>query len=326
MRQLVILCFFIGLCLLPKLTNGQETDSLFFKNDSLVDHSINRGDSLLGTYKHQRLAPEPFMKARIHYTNDFVKRFNDLVGPDNDSINGHHDHAARKQRIWKLFDLEDDRLIRNSSSNSVYKYVVDQFLYEVCESFKPGTLIAPNENMYAEVRGSAIWKQQTHEYKMYLKKERAGSNWLWEIISIDAPFLLTSTGTLDKDTTTKNVSKFIPPNAHEMNFMALFKHLNAGQSINYFIDDSYPNDSLLNTFAYFHSNGQLRPQTLEISSLWINTPMRWLIQLRQFNRDSDNSGWLISDLCRSSETTCLPKGLHNKIRNTFISNNRGVEK
>ncbi|WP_247236590.1 hypothetical protein [Telluribacter sp. SYSU D00476] len=311
---------------MPFIASGQETDSLFFKNDSTGSHSLQKKDTVQGNYKSQRLAAEPFMKARVHYTNDFVRRFNDLVGPDNDSINGPHDHTARKQRIRQLFDLEDSRLASSGGSTNVYKYLIDQFLFEICDSFKPKQLIDANENMYAEVRGLAIWKNQTHEYKMYLKKDRIGSNWLWQIIGLDAPFLMTDKTTYGKDSVTKSSSRFIPPNAHEMNFMALHKHLNAGLSIKYFIDDAYHGDSSLNAFAYYHTIGQLRPQTLEISSLWIYTPMGWLIQLRQFNRDSDNSGWLISDLCRLTESICLPKGLQHKVKDTFISNGRGVEK
>lgn len=277
---------------------GQETDSLFFRPDSLLVPAVGQAKSGQPGVVHRRESADPFMQTRIAYTGDFIRRLNDPGGSD----------SQRSVRIRLLFDNEDPRLTRRETGG--YDHLIDRFIDDMGAAVT-GLPTDPNEQLYAVVGGRVTWQQQEHPITFCLKKHRTDLNWAWEIIGAETKVPLsaadpTELSTRHREKPPPDSAVFIAPNAHELNFMGLAKQLRAGQPLESFIGEASANDPQLTTVAHHLATGRLRLETLLTTTLWLNTQRGWWLQLRQFNRDSDNSGWLISDLCRTDDGHCLP--------------------
>lgn len=316
MKQIVPLWLLASLLLPAWQTRGQETDSAFFAIDSLTAPLVGRSAEAPRRVTHQRVTAEPFMTSRVHFTSDFIRQFTDQT-PDRDNRWPTGTQQTRQERIRALFDREDSRLERRTmGEKSGYARLVDQFVADVSDGQQTLGVADLNEQLYAEVTGRVTWQQQDHALTLYLKKSRSGADWCWAIIGAKTQVLLPDAGLIDQMTNRRDSLVFIPPNAHELNFMGLAKHLRSGNELGQFIHTASADDPQLKVIAGGLATGQLRLQALLMTTLWLNTPLGWVLQLRQFNRETDNAGWLISDLCRSGDATCLPPVLHR-----FMTNN-----
>lgn len=313
MKRVATVWIVVGLWLSAWQTRGQETDSLFFQPDSLAA-TLTSPEKSTRPAVVQRVAAESFMTARVHFTGDFIRRFYGQAGTGNPPM-------AREMQIRALFDNEDARLNRRpTGERSRYADLVDEFVADVCRVQPLPTPTDANE-WYAEVRGRVTWQHRERDFTLYLRKNRNGANWAWQMIGAEAAFLPPDGDAPDLTVIRRDSLVFIPPNAHELNFMGLAKQLRSGIGLGQFVDPALAHDPTLRGLAQRLADGQLRLPTLLTTTVSLTVPPGWLVQLRQFNRETDHSGWLISDLCRLGGPTCLPPVLQ-----PFMTNNHSLHK
>ncbi|MDQ1089708.1 hypothetical protein [Siphonobacter sp. SORGH_AS_1065] len=267
-------CF--GLLLFSITTQAQEADSLF------LQESTQAGGARV---RFQRLPAEGYMKTRLHLVSDFLKKLNDTTASEEYPVA----EIARSARLRELINTENTHL----SGDDLQRFI-DQIGAE--------KIANPQEHLYAEVLLETLNKGENRTLKVYLKKQKISNNWSWQLIGTEAFPPLDSSYSLEEKA---DSSQFIPPNAQELNFMAL-PGLFRKEISPFWAASARTNPDLL------AMNQQIKEGKLQIihsleTKLWLDTQLGWYLELRQLNRESENSGWLIHDLINDVKT--LPQAL-----------------
>ncbi|WP_420154355.1 hypothetical protein [Siphonobacter sp.] len=253
---------------------AQETDSLFLEN--------HRDTAAVSFAQIQRKPAEPFMKSRIHFMSDFFRKFNDTTALDENLA------AARHLRVLELMD---------ASVLASKAPLVQQCL----ETLGKQPIQTTQEGLYAEVSLQIRWQQDVRKVKLYLKKQQQAGNWSWQLLDVDTEWP-PSSGTLRPAT---DSLVFIPPNAHELNFMGLPRIMRAGVNFGSCI---HPARSLrLMALVRAIANQEAQVLLSLDSQLWWPIHQGWWLKIQSFSRETEPSGWLISDLGQSPQD--LPPAL-----------------
>lgn len=126
--------------------------------------------------------------------------------------------------------------------------------------------------------------------KLLILNRKVTNNYAkWVIRKVDAAFL-----NLPQKANTGNS---LPPNSHETDFISLKKALDKKNNFQTIVEESFKY-SQLSTFLYLISKGELKFQYVEkIKYLILDIP-NWAIAVQEYKRDSENSGWLISNISK----------------------------
>ncbi|PMD91462.1 hypothetical protein BWI97_21820 [Siphonobacter sp. BAB-5405] len=241
---------------------AQETDSLFLENHPDM--------AVVSFAQIQRKPAEAFMKSRIHFMSDFFMKFNDTTALDENP-------AARHLRILELMDA----LVLASKAP-----LVQQCL----ETLGKQPIQPTQEGLFAEVSLQIRWQQEVRKVKLYLKKQQQAGNWSWQLLDVDTEWP-PSSGTLMPAT---DSLVFIPPNAHELNFMGLSRIMRADVNFGSCI---HPDPSpRLTALVRAIANQEAQVLLSLDSQLWWPIHQGWWLKIQSFSRETEPSGWLISDL------------------------------
>ena len=204
------------------------------------------------------------MYFRVKQFNQFVERFNySRIFSDKKLDLIFKSQFNRSQCIEMLFNTQD---IRIDSLNKHYVpelvQLKDKFITTIIhDSLYLSTLL---HNVYVEAKCVILYRGKHQAIKLILEKfinEDDASG--WKIISSDANFL-----------DVKQIKTYIPPNSNETAFMKLI--------------DVFEN-AYNGSIAFKHC----KQQTYHVLSI-----DGWAFTVKDFNRDSKNSGWLIDDLLK----------------------------
>lgn len=218
----------------------------------------------------------------------FVKRFNmeeDQFGkvlPTNDK--NYHNAALRKSMLPGLFDKENPR-----TAGSLQQY----FITDVTNDKKPVFLNFLDENWFAEVSATFITsKGEEVNIVLYLTLEKAnkGSKWI-----LSNAYYNMFPSLFPKSDSVLEQQLFLHPMSHELDFMNLHKALEDQKNIQYYASQNYQPD-YLTLFFYQMKTGQLTFKEINSVKFHFFQIDNWYFELSYFNRNENNSGWLISNL------------------------------
>ena len=99
---------------------------------------------------------------------------------------------------------------------------------------------------------------------------------------------------------TANLKYFIHPMSHELDFMNLHKIFREPGNIDYYLESEYQPD-MLALFVMETKNNNLTFVSVDQVKFHFFQVPGWYFEVSYFNRNSMNSGWLISNILRVNE-------------------------
>lgn len=238
-------------------------------------------------------APLENMILQVKQLNEFIDRFNyknDFFGKPID--NNFIEQFPKEKYLPLLFDNEDKRTIKGSSEYSeTYLKTKEQFINQVLNNnlFKIDKL---SGKTYAVANCIITYKGKTNKTKILLKKHIAKNFVKWVIMDVYFESL-----NLEKNPGKLNS---LPPNSGETNFIGLSKALNAKENYHNLLSPDFEYNQT-SVFLFLASTNQIKFQYVKDLTFIFTDIDGWLIEVKEFNRDTQNSGWLISNILKNKE-------------------------
>jgi hypothetical protein len=232
---------------------------------------------------------------RVKQFSEFVDRFNfqkdflnNDIGPEFESI------ITRNDYILLLFNHDDKRLDPEVEDDT-YQIFVSMFIREVCSD---SILIDRiSENIFAELNCQININGKDQELNMLLKQE-FDNGLKWGIVAVSDDFIRSYPYQQTKIYAANNEESpeiYIPPYSNETNFMDLKTLFNNHENLNSLSSGDCVGENL-NGFYNLIRNGSLKYRHVKSIKYHILDIPGWILVVTNFQRDTDNSGWLISDL------------------------------
>lgn len=237
------------------------------------------------------LSNEEIFKFRVKQLTEFVDLFNNKVDFASRGISPEESQSLTRMSVMaSLFDASDPRLDRDSESyDPVYAQMAKDFIIEV--SNDDIYLTKSSEEIYAVANSSGTYKNKAVKFNIILQQELVGKDMLkWSISNVEAGFI----DFLLQDSV---YLRFLPPSSDELDFKELIRALNDHDYLDQYATKDFSYNAL-SVFFYLLKTGDVKMESiLEVKYNLYEIP-GWKIELSDFNRNSKNSGWLISDLKR----------------------------
>lgn len=235
---------------------------------------------------------ETVFYAQTKQVNQFFRRFNaeeDITGKRlYQGDPGYRDVKARKKFLSILFDNQNQGV---SSQDRM------AFIENVTSQRNPVYLDFHGKGIFAEVSTEFIYKKEKTPVVLYLRLEHQNLGYKWVISNVYCskfdqifPHL--------KDTT--NLSLIIHPMSHELDFMNIHKIFRDLGNLDYYAEENYQPDHLT-LFIAECKNGNLKFEVVNNVKFHFFQIPGWYFEVNYFNRNENNSGWLISNLLKINE-------------------------
>ena len=232
------------------------------------------------------------MVLRIKQFDEFLGRFNykqDIYG--NPISSSFKEKIGRKEYLYSLFNLEDPRFITGVTAyNPEYIEKTNRFITEVTNPENPRFINPDSELIFAEAKSTFELNGLNTNIDLILKKEFNDHSEKWVIAGIRNDFAGLSTIPF-KD----SVISIIPPNSNETNFMALYRAFEDTKNLSGYFYTGFENDNL-SILSYYSQKNDLKFIGVQEITYYVLDIPGWVLVVKEFNRDSKNSGWLISDV------------------------------
>jgi hypothetical protein len=217
---------------------------------------------------------------QVKQYGEFVNRFNYKTDIAGNAIDSSFD-IPRKDYIHLLFN----RLDASFTDSEGYNNKVKAFINDVCNLQDPQYIDKYGNEVSAVVESHVKYKNQEKDIVIVLKPIKTPDNAVkWELADAILPFLLNKSDSIG----------FIPPNAHESNFIVLKQLLNKKKGLSQYASEGFEPDGLTLLLTELE-NGNLEILYTNKLCYFINIG-HWQIKLEEFTREDKNAGWLISDL------------------------------
>jgi len=227
---------------------------------------------------------EAKLYAATKQVSQFFKRFNGEEDAKGKRLYP-KDRAYQSAKLRKSYF---EYLFDNSNTSLSSKYKVS-FIDGVLNKDAPKFLDFHSDRWFAEV--NAVFNRGGKEENVLLffiiEKQREGYAWVLNHLSYDQHKSI-----YKKDTSASR--NFMHPMSHELDFMNLHKELRNKNAIDYTSDTFKPD--FLTLFLYELNRGAVTFKTVQSVKFHFFQINGWYFQISEFNRDSYNNGWLISDL------------------------------
>ncbi len=234
-----------------------------------------------------RLGGEHNLYAMNKQVNQFVHRFNmeeSLDGtPLKKSDKRYHNSALRKKLMPYLFDMQNPR-----TSGKLQQY----FIADVANKQHPVFLNFLDKNWYAEVSATFENEGEPVHLILFLTVEKAGLGSKWIISNVYDNELH---NLFPVENEAGHMKYFLHPQSHELDFMNLNKALDDPKHVEYYASTNYHPD-YLTLFFYLVKTGKLKFENIDSVKFHFLQIPHWYFELSYFNRNTSNSGWLISNL------------------------------
>ncbi len=217
----------------------------------------------------------------------FIRRFNmeeDKYG----KLLSKNDTSFRNNKLRdKVMPVMFDKFNPRTSGN-LKKYFID----DVTNEKNPVYINFLDSNWYAEVSATFTVNGVDENIILFLtvEEENLGSKWVLSNV-----YYRNFNKLFPKADTVNQEKYFLHPQSHELDFMNLHKALENPNNIEYYASTDYQPD-YLTLFMYLIKQGDMKFK--EINSLkfhFFQIP-NWYFELSYYNRNNNNSGWLISNL------------------------------
>jgi hypothetical protein len=226
---------------------------------------------------------------KVSQVNQFISRFNYETDLRNEPINmDFKSKISRRKYLGFLFNLADSRL--NSDSNSFsesYKKLQADFINQVVD--KEILLDKTCKGFVSEINCPLFFKGKSYYVKILLIKQFTDDASEWVIYRV-------SSGLFEINNSEQK--KCLPPNSHELNFIELQKASKDLDNLqDYFsMNFKYNQESV---FLFLLYSGLIKLGPVKSQVFYILSVDGWAIKVREFNRNTENSGWLIDDLLKN---------------------------
>ncbi|MEA5404399.1 hypothetical protein VB776_15810 [Arcicella sp. DC2W] len=244
---------------------------------------------------------ESFMLWQIKSIHEFIHRFNYETFIDGTKMNDSLQMVyPRSQYILKLFNEDDERL-KITEKTQPYFIKVNQFIAMICEE---DIKIEKQAKLSAMVKVEAYYQENEVTFDVYLQKQyqkkEASARWQITNISLPKEIIEEHQHLIErKDITTIDSTyreEGLNPNAQDIAFSPLINAFNQEKSI-----VSLCNQTILKHQEIYILEKILRLSLLKVKGtkdiiFKINVHKNYQIEIREFMREKENSGWLITDL------------------------------
>ncbi len=230
--------------------------------------------------------PERFLW-EVKQLDQFIGRFNGEEDLHGKRLKGRRGNV-QQNRGSSLVTLFNQELLKDSA----FRIAANEFVSTVLKSNREHTLSFYDRDWYSTVVCSVLYKSKPQAITLTMVSEgnaREGTRWV--IAGAEAPFL--------KKTAEKEVvHRIIPPTNHELNFPDLVRAFNQDAQ---YIDEYASTDfrqNQLRALLEAVRKGEVEMQHVQNTTYHFLQVPGWIFTVNFYNRNSRNSGWLISSLKR----------------------------
>lgn len=232
---------------------------------------------------------ESVLYAQTKQMNQFFRRFNgeeDVNGKrfyPGDA--GYRDSKMRRKYLNILFD---------NAGAGVDQDTRDAMILELTGKTQPYYLDFHGGSWFAEINSVFLYKKERVNILLYLKLEKEGLGSKWVISNIwfdryDRYFTHVSDTSLN--------GLFLHPMSHELDFMNIHKAFDDPEKFDHYLEKNYQPDHLA-LFVADLKNGNLKFSSVNQVKFHFFQVPNWYFEVSWFNRNTMNSGWLISNVVR----------------------------
>ncbi len=230
---------------------------------------------------------ERFLYAQTKQVNQFFKRFNaeeDALGkrlPGDDTL--YHNNKLRMKYLPFLFDLQ-----QIDTSSIVFK----KFVQTITKKNKSVFLDFHHGEFYAEAACRFVRDEKFENILLFLRLEADRKGYKWVLCGAESKVYSEAFASLN-DTNRRH--HFLHPLSHEVDFMNLNKAFRDRKEAVFYTDkDFYPD--YLSIFLFELASGRIGLVNVdEVKFHFLDVP-GWYFELSWVERNSMNSGWLITNL------------------------------
>lgn len=239
------------------------------------------------------LGDESDLYAQTKQVNQFFRRFN-----GEEDVRGERYYPRDKEfRNQKLRENYIEMLFDNQNS-FITEGLKRDFMDHVLDKRDPVFLKFHGGDWFAEVTTKFRYYGIERYLTLFLQLEddTVGSKWVITNVHFE-PFSKTF---YDQDSLRVTGQKFLHPLSHELDFMNLVRAFQDDNSIEHYLAWKYEPD-YLTLFIYEVKRGNLEFSTITNVKFHFFQVDDWYFELSNFNRQGNNTGWLISTLMKISE-------------------------
>jgi hypothetical protein len=231
---------------------------------------------------------------RIKQFNEFIDRFNFSTNFKGEKVSSEFKSKINRIDYIKiLFNFQDPRLLKDKPSFSpAYRDLILEFVKEVSDD---SIYISKySDRIIASAKTRVKYKNEPKDISMYLSREVLSKNRIkWVIVSVYADFL----DIVKEDTT---MIRFIPPNSHELDFMNVKRAMEDKDHLDDYARKGYEYDPLSVFFFNIRNGNIVMDYVSEVEYFIFDIP-GWCFRVKDFNRTSSNSGWLIDNIWKTND-------------------------
>lgn len=224
---------------------------------------------------------------------------------------------TRPMLIRSLFDGE---MLRNNQSNWNNSLA---FIKSCTDSLNPLYLHYQDENWYANLTCKIIYNKKISYVKLVLKVETTGNKaFKWSVISASGKILsLNSVSDSIKITNNKMFTNtvrgkyFLSPVSHALEFSEIYKFFEDDKNVMDYVTTK-PISLQLKRLITMIADSKIKFISITQIKYYLFQLPEWTVEVKYFNRPSNNSGWLISQLSMMNASE-KRKYLDNKLNVTY---------
>ncbi len=219
----------------------------------------------------------------VKQVDEFFERFN------------HEENTLLRQHLGRMFP--DREITRQEMIKGLFNYAdrnwdlqdISAFLAQVSQPEQPVLLSFYDRDWYAELDCAVIYEGQPQQARLTMRVERlpGSSATKWVLAAAAAEFL-----ELPRNA---DPTQSLSPASHGTDFMNLDRALEDGMNVRSYLPQNYRAD-VLTLFLKAHADGKLEFRQVNQVTYHFLQVDGWIFTLRNYNRSSRNSGWLISQL------------------------------
>jgi hypothetical protein len=229
---------------------------------------------------------------RFNYERDFL---NQDIGPS------FSDKITRQQYIGLLFDHSSATRSAGVHEGAGKDTLIRGFIQTVCRDSV--YIDKYSELVYAELKCRVTINEKSKVIYVLLKQE-IDHGLKWSIVSVQSNDSIGKKGETDHiqylgQGLNKEQPEYIPPLSNETNFMVLKKILTNSNNLGIYSAANY-NPRRVIPFYYAVSTDELKFKYVESIAYFLFDVPGWTMNVRNFQRDTENSGWLIANIERIS--------------------------
>lgn len=228
----------------------------------------------------------------IKSIDQFIDRFNydqrDAFRQSFEAAVGVTDGSARQKSILTLFDFQQIEENKNP-----YNGLIEQFISSVENNDSSFYLDFYDEDWYVKLLMDITYKGKPHQLEAVLYNYSASKNKSsWTIVSVNCK-------ALGWHFTDLQPNVFLPPNSEGTDFIN-FRHLLKQNSEHL---ENREKGTKLEPFFQEISNGNVDLSYIrDISYTFFQIP-EYIVVVKEYRRNEENSGWLIEDLILADNTS-----------------------